>query len=53
MTITLAIVRGLIAQAKASGYDTNSGCWLVRKCRIYNEVTLSNHEVIFGSNDNA
>ena len=51
-TITLKIVKGLIAQAKAIGCDTDRGCWVIQKSVIFDDITLSNGTVTFSSRHN-
>lgn len=51
-TLTLKIVKGLIAQAKAIGCDTDRGCWVIQKSVIFDDITLSNGTVTFSSHHN-
>lgn len=50
--ITLKLVKGLIAQAKAIGCDTDRGCWVIQKSVIFDDITLSNGTVTFSSRHN-
>ena len=51
-TLTLKLVKGLIAQAKAIGCDTDKGCWVIQKSVIFDDITLSNGTVTFSSRHN-
>ena len=51
-TLTLKLVKGLIAQAKAIGCDTDKGCWVLQKSIIFDDIILSDGTVTFSSRHN-
>lgn len=49
ITLSLRVVKGLLAQAHAIGCDTNTGCWVIQKSTIFDDITLSNGLITFSS----